>query len=184
MKKITYSTIFSLVFLPTITFALTSGGAEYLTPFSTHWYANYTSITENYLQYQVYTDDPTTPTFCGDVVLDSGFTDHTDTFNIPVGTRIIDEYLYSHSSNTTLANGCIDDSGLGATNGQEYYAEFYSEDLGNSVVVSSFGGTGSSTVVSASTTNSVVNNPTLDFFLGFLIFFICMVFPIWLFRRK
>jgi len=32
--------------------------------------------------------------------------------------------------------------------------------------------------------DSVVNNPTLDWFLGFLIFFICMVFPIWLFRRK
>jgi len=34
------------------------------------------------------------------------------------------------------------------------------------------------------TSSGVVNNLTLDWFLGFLIFFICMVFPIWLFRRK
>jgi len=34
------------------------------------------------------------------------------------------------------------------------------------------------------TSSGVVNNPTLDWFLGFLIFFICMMFPIWLFRRQ
>jgi len=38
---------------------------------------------------------------------------------------------------------------------------------------------------SASTTDvQVIDNPTLDFFMGFLIFFLCMVFFIWAFRKN
>jgi len=37
-----------------------------------------------------------------------------------------------------------------------------------------------------STTSEIIiyNNPTLDWFLGFTMFLICMIFPIWLFKRK
>lgn len=51
--------------------------------------------------------------------------------------------------------------------------------------ITSGGGSGTSTTIYATSTDLYsVNNPSLDWFLGFLIFFICMVFPIWLFRRK
>jgi len=43
---------------------------------------------------------------------------------------------------------------------------------------------GGGVIVSSTTLDTTINNPTLDWFLGFVIFFMCMIFPIWLFRRQ
>jgi len=78
-------------------------------------------------------------------------------------------------TNAVDGNGCLNDS-LDFTN------SLNASSLSQYIV----GGlpAASSTETAGTSTDAVVNNPTLDWFLGFLIFFICMVFPIWLFRRK
>lgn len=50
-------------------------------------------------------------------------------------------------------------------------------------ILTSFPGGSASTSVSSSSVLTV-DNPAFDWFLGFVLFFMCMVFPIWLFRRK
>jgi len=50
--------------------------------------------------------------------------------------------------------------------------------------VPSGGGATTTQYVISSTTNTIVDNPALDWFLGAILFFISLVFPIWLFKRK
>jgi len=83
------------------------------------------------------------------------------------------EIQASDDPGTLDANGCFDGAHVYERSGT--YTGF-SDDFWDVVA--------DPIVLTPTTTVTVVNNPILDWFLGFVIFFMCMVFPIWLFRRK
>jgi len=83
------------------------------------------------------------------------------------------------SANTVDGNGC-----LSGTITESIYFDSNSNSPSLIFGLPSSGGATTTEYIVGSTTSSVTNNPTLDWFLGFLIFFVCMIFPIWLFRRK
>jgi len=121
-------------------------------------------------------DNYSTNTRVGEVMFASmvGTTDVTLPQISLVGLSNIDEFDFvcddgvTDSANTQSYGGFYDGA-FGSFNQDDAQIQFI-------VPVSSSG--------SSTPTEQTINNPTLDFFLGFLIFFICMVFPIWLFRRQ
>jgi len=91
----------------------------------------------------------------------------TDVSNIDV--------LYT-TSNSVDGDNCLDTS-------VEYINILTNDSTTDAASIS--GGASTIQIVPSTTSlTQIANNPSLDWFLGFLIFFICMTFPIWLFRRK
>jgi len=135
-------------------------------------YNNTYAVGDAFYQLRIWLDDYNS-IVCSDVQGPVVFTapDYTDSvFDLSAYSTINELDVISDSDATLDGDGCLT---------SPTYEYFYSSD--SDVVGEIILGVpeGATTYVQPS-----VNNATLDWFLGFLIFFICMVFPIWLFRRK
>lgn len=177
-----------LILCPSSTFALTqvtglyynNGGQAYLDnntnsiDFINYW-RNTDFPLGGYYQTQVWFDNyggSSCGNMYGPIAL-NGADNETDTFSLAGHSSITQVYRLTSDSNSLDGNGCLD------TNINEY------DELGGSpelfiIGLPVTGGGGSAT----SSTATVVDNPVLDWFLGFIIFCICMIFPIWLFRKR
>jgi len=125
---------------------------------------------DGYYQLKLWLDDWNS-VVCGDVRGPVTFTApdvHLDTFDLSAYGTIVEIDILHDSNGSLDGDGCLDASTA------EY---FYSADANDdgAIILD---------MPSAEASEMIVNNPTLDWFFGFMIFFICMIFPIWLFRRK
>jgi len=185
MKKIAYSAILSLVLLPAAVFALTDNTTAPLQiapEFHYHleaadWDSAIVAGTDG-ICIGYYTG----PGFNNWVQVFKQATTSAGDFDVDIDmtgitfTAIQGGDYYSAGDDCTTYGGetyLVVDSGSGGAGG-----------FINLEFIGSTGAGSSTTIYATSSTETITNNPTLDFFLGFLIFFICMIFPIWLFRRK
>jgi len=149
-----------------------SGNARLLSNFT-----NNSGVTK-YVQFS-YIYAGATPTVCMSpyTVTTGNSQAMNDQVNFTITDKVSFILIYSSASNSVDADGCLNSSPT------EY--DLYYSQVGNDEIqfLDTLGSIQYVYVLSTST-NAVDNNPTLDWFLGFLIFFICMIFPIWLFRRK